>query len=228
MFIVLSCHTDERKELAEMTKHIVITGPNSLNAMLDMAIERGYSHVWVHPSSGIQYLEEQQGNMLGEEWDSPLFNYQFKTGTKNNHLVSCYTRKVQDIRKSKPVLVTFLAYSPWGWKELPSGKVIEIIDLLESRLGVPLGSPGMTGMKYVQQIVCTYHPKWLVRPQANLSVFSFTQPLVWAREPTSEELSRKYVYYLDRNSSYPRVGVAEKFGVGEPVHYPNGCQFDKR
>lgn len=209
-------------------KHTVITGPNSLSAMLNMAAERGYSHLWVHAASGVEILEEQ-GNVLGEEWDSPLFNYQFKAGTKNNHLMSCYTRKfLPGNRKSQPILVTFLAYSPWNWRDLTPAQILEVVELLESRLGVSLGSPGMTGMKYVQQIVTKYHPKWVVRPAADLSAFKFTQPLVWARNPTPEELNRKYAYYLDRNSSYPRVGVAEKFGVGEPVHYPNGCEFDKR
>jgi hypothetical protein len=212
-----------------MTKHIVITGPNELQAVCDMAVERGYTHVWIHPLSEMEYVEKFDTDLLSAIWDNPVYNYQFKTGTPNNHLVSVYARKhLPDSRKSHSVLVTFLAYSPWNWQDLSSEKILELSSLLEEKLGVPMGSPGMMGMKYVQKIVTKYHPKWLTRPEADLSQFKFTQPLVWGRIPTQEELQRKYAYYLDRNSSYPRVGVAEKFGVGEPVHYPHGCEFDKR
>lgn len=209
------------------SQHLVITQHNTLQGICEVAVNNDLTHVWVHMMSGIEYIEEQ-GNVLGEEWEKPLFNYQFKTGAKNNHLVSVYTRKLlPGNRKSHPILVTFLAYSPWGWKDLAPAQVLELAHLVEKKLEVSTGAPGMTGMRYAHKIITKYHPKRLARPTADLSVFRYTQPLVWDRVPTAEELDHKYLYYMDRNSSYPRVGVAEKFGVGEPTHY-FGRDFDHK
>jgi len=201
-----------------MTKHKVVVKNLPLETLCSLAVEHGYTHIWVHPSAGIDIVEGS--DLLSEEWDNPFFNYQFKTGAPNNHLVSLHARKkLPNNKKSHNILVTFLAYSSWHWQDLTPEKILELVHLLEEKLGVPLGSPSTTGMRYVQHVVTKHHPKRIARPSADLSQFNFTAALVWDREPTPEELSCKYIYCLDKNSSYPRVGVAEKFGVGEPEHF---------
>jgi len=222
------------------TKHLVIDAKihrtagkphdgSTLEFLCNSAVVNGYTHFWVHPSAEMDILEDATMALLSEEWDNPIFNYQFKEGAPNNHLVSVYARKkLPNNKKSHAVLVTFLAYSPWHWQDLSPEKTLELVKIIEQALGLPMGSPSTMGMKYVQQIVTKYHPKWIARPTSDLSAFNFTTPLVWHRAPTEEELQCKYIYGFDKNSTYPRMGVAEKFGVGEPEHYSDVAVFDPK
>jgi len=205
----------------------------TLTGIFDIAEYLGLTHLWVHPSTGITI--RLASCQLGPEWISdwgaaPRYSWlATKKPSQHTPLMSVYTRKsYEDGRKSPSILVTFLEHSKWGWQDLTPSKILELVALLEDRLQTPMRAPGTVGMKYVKSIVSEHHAQWLPKPEADLSRFDFTQFLVWGRKPTPDELSKKYLYYFDKNSSYPYVGKVEKFGTGGPTHFTDGREFDKK
>ncbi len=220
-----------------MTKHAIVTTPiddkyKTLEHLCSTAVECGVTHVWVDASTGIKITPDEY-QRLGSEWVTKP-NWEIKKqevadAMGSNTLVSLVGRKVyQNGSQSHRFNIIFLQYTRWGWNSLDANQIQDIINLIEGRLGVTLtGSPANAGMNYLQKVLSEHHPKWLERPEADLSVFRFTKPLVWHRIPSANELACKYLYSVDKNSAWPRAAKAEKFGIGEPVH-SGAREFDAK
>lgn len=192
--------------------HAVLNQAMSLEEICNYAVSNSISHLWV--ISPVSFYQADAQSLQGYSI-KPYFPY------TNSPMASLVGRKVHSGGTQSPRFnIIFLAYSSWGWQNCTAQEVMANIELLESRLGVTLtGSPATAGQNYLGELLKKKHPKWMEMPQADLSLFHFTRTLVWYRAPSEDELKSKYLYCFDKNSAYPRVGKAEKFGIGEPTHY---------
>jgi len=157
-------------------------------------------------------------------------NWQFNGASAqvDNFLVSLHGYQRYERGRSPRFNLVFLEYASFDWSHLTPPQILTMIQDIEDELNVPVGgSPAGVGLRYLQKIN-EKHPQWLAKPALDLSIIPFNQaarPLIWSRRPTTEELSRRFLYKFDKNSAYPRAAVDERFGVGNPVH-TDGRGFD--
>lgn len=200
--------------------HEDVMHPADLNGLCGMAYRLGLTHLWLahdDPMTDVAYE-------LNECWDSlPHFLYDDVTASRlgNNVLASLYAYHKQD--RYRRFNIVFLRHSTWSWADQPLAVVLRTISILEQAMSVPVaGSPSGVGMRFLQ-LLTNANPiskTWLVKPETNLAAIPWNEaskPLVWQRSPTSEELSRKYLYAFDKNAAYPRAAVESEFGIGEPT-----------
>ena len=50
----------------------------------------------------------------------------------------------------------------------------------------------------------------------------------WTRTPSAEERRMRYVHGYDRGASYVAAVAGLELGIGQPVHYPTGLDFDPK
>ncbi|WP_241474167.1 hypothetical protein [Mycolicibacterium neoaurum] len=50
----------------------------------------------------------------------------------------------------------------------------------------------------------------------------------WSRKPTAEEAERRYVHAYDRGGSYVAGIAGLELPIGDPVHHPDGAEFDAK
>ena len=50
----------------------------------------------------------------------------------------------------------------------------------------------------------------------------------WSRKPTDDEAAMTYVHAYDRGGSYPAAIAGLELPIGEPIHHPDGAQFDPK
>ncbi|MGN7157835.1 telomere-binding protein [Dietzia cercidiphylli] len=50
----------------------------------------------------------------------------------------------------------------------------------------------------------------------------------WTRTPSAEERRMRYVHGYDRGASYVAAVAGLELGIGQPVHYPTGTEFDPK
>lgn len=215
----------------ERTDHINLN--NDLEGLCNLVLQRELTHLWIHPSAGYRFGRKSYTELEGH-WDT-IANWQYRLegdynlDIEDNHLVSLHGYRRFPRGRSPRFNLIFLEYAAFDWGHLPPEETLRIIHDLESKLGVPVGgSPAGVGLRYLQKIN-EKHPQWLAKPSTDLSILPFNQaakPLIWSRPPTEQELASRYLYKFDENSAYPRAAVEERFGVGDPVHYPMGTGFN--
>jgi hypothetical protein len=203
-----------------------------LEGLCSLALDQALTHLWIHKSLGVRIDKGTYQKLVDTgEWDS-LAHWQFVSENDvdiYNYLVSLHGYKRLERGRSQRFNLIFLEYASFGWGDLSPEEVLKLIHTLENKLGVAIGgSPAGVGLRYLQK-VHEKHIHRLAKPTRDLSEIPFSQgarPLIWSRKPTEEELGRCYLYKVDENSAYPRAAVDERFGIGDPVHYPQGTGFN--
>jgi len=214
----------------ERTDHINLS--NDLEGLCNLALQREFTHLWIHPSTAIRFeLRGPEPLLMAAHWDT-LANWQYRdqgAPIEDNHLVSLHGYRRFPRGRSPRFNLIFLEYAAFDWGNLAPEEILRMIADLESKLGVSVGgSPAGVGLRYLQKIN-EKHLQWLAQPDTDLASIPFdraARPLIWSRPPSEDEQARRYLYKFDENSAYPRAAVEERFGVGDPVHYPMGTGFN--
>lgn len=234
-----------------MTKHAILfenklgtyslaigDGEKLVNANLDLeslcalALDQGLTHLWIHRSLDVRFETVAYQKLIDTgEWDA-LAHWQFvseKDIDIDNYLVSLHGYKKLERGRSPRFNLIFLEYASFEWGNLSPQETLKLIHTLEGKLAVAIGgSPAGVGLRYLQK-VHEKHIHRLAKPIKNLEEIPFSsgaRPLIWSRKPSETELARHYLYKFDENSAYPRAAVDERFGIGDPVHYPQGTGFN--
>ncbi len=206
----------------------------TLPALYDLANDNHLSHLWIHPSCGIEINTPLGDEMKDFDW---LPNWKFDQSVADrlgqNTLISFYGRRqfrpyestihptATGLRRSYNLYIIFLEHVLWDWpKYMAPAQLLGLIHELEGKLTVQIsGSPSGVGMRYLRRIEAR-HENWFVAPQANLQDIPFAEgakPLIWRRLPDLWELTEAtHLVAFDKNAAFPRAAVEEIFGVGEP------------
>jgi hypothetical protein len=200
--------------------------PVSPNDVLALAHDHHLTHLWVLPDAGINPTDAWASGLDTAQWNA------FVTTDEDvfeRHVSSITGYRVSE--KYMPRLsIIFPAWTHWDWTSVGAQELLIAIRYLEQELGVEVsGSPGMTGVRGIKQSMQTLHPEAIAPLPVDVRAMGWTNEVVediyWCRRPTDNELARKYLHKLDKNSAYLR-GCQETFqGVGTP-QLMDGDSFD--
>ena len=209
--------------------HINTMPGRRLYSMCAMAVEYGFTHLWIMPGVCVPDKEWFFEAAACLDWDLlPTWQWGEDDALANefatdlNLLVSC-----TGCRRPKGgqhwFTIIFVAQTQWSWAtdDLTSARLLEIVGNLETSLGVPVAAgPTTVGTKLLQKIHAK-RPTLLAAPHTDLSEIPFAQAardLRWERPLTIAELASTYLHKFDKNSAYLRSCQEEYVGVGEPEH----------
>lgn len=105
--------------------------------------------------------------------------------------------------------------------------------LFAGALGAPWAlSPSTTGFDLMKALPARlkdrkrlFGPRELVPPA---KIADLELDLNWSRIPSADEVRLAFAHAYDRGGSYPAVLGGLDLGVGEPIHHPEGCPFDRK
>ena len=209
--------------------HTPVQGLITLHKLCTVCVELKLTHLWILPEYEAYDIWNTHNSFFLDadniDWN---LKHTWELGPEElgdeNHLRSVYGWSRAGDDRHAFYIIFCGPWSAWKWArrhDLTAGQVLHMTSALERDLEIPItSSPGNTGKKYLERL----HPKhqeWFNPPDMDLTQLPFSQaakPLVWTRQPTNEELSRKYLIKIDKNSAYPRAGVEYMFGTGTPEH----------
>ncbi len=202
----------------------------SLGALCQIALEEHLSHLWVLDPvhADVSYLEAALSEWdLLENWTYPANRRLPPHRTNLLATVSGYRRSERGGQRRVSIIFPAHARRHWRWvhRAKTAQEVLLTLLFLERALGVAVTASASTvGMRLLETIQRGYkHPDWLVIPTIDWSTLPFrwkdvAADLIWSRPLSSEDLGKRYLHKIDKNGAYLRACVAEKFGVGTPVH----------
>lgn len=200
---------------------VLSQAPQTLAELLEFADARPFDRYWIQASYGLEpskdWAEYDQGQWdLRIAWDKSekfvqsIHGWRLPGGgQKSIDLIwPHYTRWAKD--RGQPA---------WGSVASPK-QFLMIIHYLGQALGIDVkGSPASTGWALAKSL---HHRQITETPEKKLASMHFDArsafDLIDERIPTEEELKRKYLIKLDKNSAYIAAAQSEFFGVGTPVH----------
>ena len=50
----------------------------------------------------------------------------------------------------------------------------------------------------------------------------------WSRKPTQDEAAMTYIHAYDRGGSYPSAAISLELPIGDPIHHPQGVEFNPK
>lgn len=217
-----------------------VAPPRTLGGLFDLAVQQQLTHLWVMPDAGIVptqdiYEAAQPEWSLVGSWkyrkDFPL-----PAGMENELIQATGRSKTVGPNQSRAsqVSVCFAHNSHWDWgrePDLTPKELLRIVGYLEQALDVRVGAgPSTVGTRVLEKVLAKY-PHWLQIPEVNLHTLPFSveaaKNVIWDRVPAGDELSRRYLVKVDKNSAYPRACVEELFGDAH-VEHVDGERYDHR
>lgn len=204
-------------------QRVEVAAPFVLTSVMQKALECGITHVWTNVD--FPTFPNVKDKCTLDGWDLLVQ----RKGTKLKSVTGWIPGKAT-------VTVIFIRDSRWaqGRYENTWGKVctpkqlLTTVSNLEKKLQVPVGaSPGGTGWKLLEK----FHGEWvknaptvdLMRMHMFAGIVGSSHDLVFQNTYTEG----KYLHKVDRNSAYLYSLTFDlSFGVGNPVHDPNGIKAD--
>ena len=194
---------------------------DTLTDLLEMAVARPFDRYWIMASAGISPAKEwaeydQAGWDLRIAWDKSekfvqsVHGWRLPAGGQKaiDLIWPQYTRWARD--RGQPA---------WGSVASPK-QFLMTIHYLEQALGIDVkGSPASTGWALAKSL---HHKQITDTPDGKLKGMHFdarsAYDLVDFRIPDEDELKKKFLIKLDKNSAYIAAAQSEFYGTGTPVH----------
>jgi hypothetical protein len=201
--------------------HLVAQEPVSLADLLELAIAAPFDRYWIMASAKIEPARSWA------EYDQAAWDLRIAWDKTEKFVQSIHGwRKPAGGQKSIDLI--WPQFTRWAkdrgqpaWGSLASPKqFLMVIHWLEQALKIDVkGSPASTGWSLAKSL---HHRQITETPDKKLASLHFDArsafDLIDSRVPTEEELRRKYLIKLDKNSAYIAAAKSEFYGVGTPTH----------
>lgn len=203
-------------------KFLIVQQPlASLADLLEMAVAWPFDRYWIMASAGIVPAKEWA------EYDQAAWDLRLAPDKSDKFVQSLHGwRKPSGGQKAFDLI--WPALTRWAkdrgqpaWGSLASPKqFLMIIHYLETALKIDVkGSPASTGWALAKSL---HHKQIEDTPEKKLASMHFDArsafDMIDDRIPSEEELRRRYLVKLDKNSAYLAAAKSEFYGVGTPTH----------
>jgi len=116
-------------------------------------------------------------------------------------------------------------------------RIARRLQMFADGLGYPLKiSSGVTAIDLMLQLRPKTHSplEWrdtVFAPSRTKEPYGITDiesDFEWSRNPTDNEAAMTYIHAYDRGGSYPATLAGLDLPIGDPIHHPDGVQFDPK
>src|SRR6266566_3155235 len=205
------------------------------------ALQGRFTHLWIHPSTGIRFTPEQVEALLDtQRWDvgpeGKLISVQ-KNGTWKGYVASITGRALKP-RPTWNTRLIFIEQGNWPLDNATPEQILSVADKVESTLGVAMaGSPTSVGLRFLEVKNKRYYEHYFEKSE-KIEGASEDEEMDWeglkelnipffAWFPSTESQVGMYLHCADRNASHPYAASQENMGVGTPFMQEGG-EFNKK